>query len=58
KKNAHVTEKELKLFCLENLAKYKVPKSFYFTEKLPRNAAKKLLRRKLPDLVQESRNVK
>jgi o-succinylbenzoate---CoA ligase len=58
KKNAHVTEEELKLFCLENLAKYKVPKSFYFTEKLPRNAAKKLLRRKLPDLVQESRNVK
>ncbi|MDF2791854.1 MAG: menE, partial [Neobacillus sp.] len=44
KKNAHMTEEELKLFCLENLAKYKVPKSFYFTEKLPRNAAKKLLR--------------
>jgi o-succinylbenzoate---CoA ligase len=58
KKNAHVTEEELKLFCLENLAKYKVPKSFYFTEKLPRNAAKKLLRRKLPDLIQESRNHK
>ncbi|MEH7492324.1 o-succinylbenzoate--CoA ligase [Neobacillus niacini] len=58
KKYAHVTEEELKLFCLENLAKYKVPKSFYFTEKLPRNAAKKLLRRKLSDLIQESRNHK
>ena len=58
KKNVHVTEEELKLFCLENLAKYKVPKSFYFTEKLPRNAAKKLLRRKLPDMIQESRNHK
>jgi o-succinylbenzoate---CoA ligase len=56
--NAHVTEEELKLFCLENLAKYKVPKLFYFTEKLPRNAAKKLLRRKLSDLVQESWNDK
>jgi o-succinylbenzoate---CoA ligase len=56
--NAHVTEEELKQFCLENLAKYKVPKSFYFTEKLPRNAAKKLLRRKLSDLLQESWNHK
>ncbi|MDQ0975452.1 O-succinylbenzoic acid--CoA ligase [Neobacillus niacini] len=56
--NAHVTEEELKQFCLENLAKYKVPKLFYFTEKLPRNAAKKLLRRKLFDFVQESWNHK
>lgn len=51
KKNVHVTEEELKQFCLENLAKYKVPKSFYFTEKLPRNASKKLLRRKLAELI-------
>jgi o-succinylbenzoate---CoA ligase len=55
KKNAQVTEDELKRFCLENLAKYKVPKSFYFTEKLPRNASKKLLRRKLSDLIHEDR---
>ncbi|MDQ1001123.1 O-succinylbenzoic acid--CoA ligase [Neobacillus niacini] len=55
KKNAHITEVELKQFCLENLAKYKVPKSFYFTDKLPRNASKKLLRRKLSELVQEGR---
>lgn len=54
-KNNHVTEEELKQFCLENLAKYKVPKSFYFTEKLPRNASKKLLRRKLSELVHEGR---
>jgi o-succinylbenzoate---CoA ligase len=52
KKNAEVTEEQLKQFCLENLAKYKVPKSFYFIEKLPRNASKKLLRRKLAELVQ------
>ncbi|WP_066063227.1 o-succinylbenzoate--CoA ligase [Neobacillus soli] len=44
-----VSVEELKQFCLERLAKYKVPKEFYFTEKLPRNAAKKLLRRKLRD---------
>jgi O-succinylbenzoic acid--CoA ligase len=54
-KNKHVTEEELKQFCLENLAKYKVPKSFYFTEKLPRNASKKLIRRKLSELVHEGR---
>ncbi len=53
--NARVTEDELKRYCLENLAKYKVPKSFYFTEKLPRNASKKLLRRKLSELVHEGR---
>lgn len=55
KKNTQVTEEELKQFCLENLAKYKVPKLFYFTEKLPRNASKKLLRRKLSELVREGR---
>jgi O-succinylbenzoic acid--CoA ligase len=48
---ADVTKEELKQFCLENLAKYKVPKTFHFIEKLPRNAAKKLLRRKLCELV-------
>jgi o-succinylbenzoate---CoA ligase len=58
KKDACVTEDELKRFCLENLAKYKVPRSFYFTEKLPRNASKKLLRRKLSELIHESRNHK
>jgi O-succinylbenzoic acid--CoA ligase len=51
KKGANVTKEELKQFCLENLAKYKVPKTFHFIEKLPRNAAKKLLRRKLCELV-------
>ncbi|WP_045523827.1 o-succinylbenzoate--CoA ligase [Neobacillus niacini] len=56
KKNANVTAEELKQFCLENLAKYKVPKTFHFTEKLPRNAAKKLMRRKLSELVHEGRS--
>ncbi|PAE34251.1 o-succinylbenzoate--CoA ligase [Bacillus sp. 7884-1] len=51
KEGANVTKEELRQFCLENLAKYKVPKTFHFTEKLPRNAAKKLLRRKLCELV-------
>jgi len=46
-----VSADELQQFCLARLAKYKVPKAFYFSEKLPRNAAKKLLRRTLREWV-------
>ncbi|MEH7254967.1 o-succinylbenzoate--CoA ligase [Neobacillus niacini] len=56
KENAVVTVKQLQEHCLVNLAKYKVPKKFLFTEMLPRNAANKLLRRKLCELVNESRD--
>lgn len=48
-----VEEDELRQFCLQRLAKYKVPKAFYFSEKLPRNAAKKLLRRNLRKMLKE-----
>ncbi|PLS01980.1 o-succinylbenzoate--CoA ligase [Neobacillus cucumis] len=51
KEGIHVSIEELQQFCLERLAKYKVPKAFYFIEQLPRNAAKKLLRRKLREWV-------
>ncbi|WP_059171490.1 o-succinylbenzoate--CoA ligase [Bacillus sp. FJAT-27445] len=44
---------ELRLFCVERLAKYKVPRNFYFTSELPRNASNKLMRRKLPELIGE-----
>ncbi|WHY85094.1 o-succinylbenzoate--CoA ligase [Neobacillus novalis] len=50
-KNNTVSADELQEFCRERLAKYKVPKAFYFIEKLPRNAAKKLLRRQLRERV-------
>jgi o-succinylbenzoate---CoA ligase len=43
----------LEQFCKERLAKYKVPKSFYFIKELPRNASKKLLRRELREWVKE-----
>jgi O-succinylbenzoic acid--CoA ligase len=49
------TAAELQQYCLQRLAKYKVPKEFYFTNELPRNAAKKLLRRTLRDLLNEGR---
>lgn len=48
-----VTEEDLLKFCQSRLAKYKVPKEFFFVDELPRNAAKKLLRRTLREWVQE-----
>ena len=47
KQGIDLSSEEIQQFCMERLAKYKVPKAVYFTEQLPRNAAKKLLRRKL-----------
>ena len=47
---------ELEQFCKEQLAKYKVPKAFYFIEELPRNASKKLLRRELREWVRRRIN--
>jgi o-succinylbenzoate---CoA ligase len=47
KNDSHLSELEAQQFCQERLAKYKVPNHIYFIEKLPRNAAKKLLRRQL-----------
>ena len=46
-----VTEEELVQFCSERLAKYKIPKGFYFVDYLPRNASNKLMRRKLIELI-------
>ncbi|MDI7740375.1 o-succinylbenzoate--CoA ligase [Lysinibacillus fusiformis] len=49
--NSDVNEKELHEFCMERLAKYKVPKYFYVVPALPRNGSDKLMRRKLIDLI-------
>lgn len=38
-------------FCETKLARYKIPKYFYFVDELPRNASNKLLRRKLHELL-------
>lgn len=45
--NEQVSVEQLKAFCLQKLAKYKVPKEMIITDSLPRNGADKLLRRKL-----------
>ncbi|WP_027410477.1 o-succinylbenzoate--CoA ligase [Anoxybacteroides tepidamans] len=51
-KNGYATSPEqLIMFCGERLAKYKVPKHIYMVDELPRNAAKKLLRRELVNLI-------
>lgn len=48
-----VTERELLEFCRERLAKYKIPKHFYFIDEIPRNASKKILRRELRTLIED-----
>ncbi len=44
---ASVTEEELKAFCRERLASYKVPKSFVFVEVLPKTGAGKVDKERL-----------
>lgn len=55
KDGADVSVEELVDYCMSRLAKYKIPKAVYFTDLLPRNAAKKLLRRKLREWLKEGR---
>ncbi|NPC93844.1 o-succinylbenzoate--CoA ligase [Bacillus sp. WMMC1349] len=45
--NEAVDREELIQYCKKRLAPYKVPKVFHIVEKLPRNAANKLMRHKL-----------
>lgn len=52
KKDAEVSHKELEEYCQEKLAKYKIPKRFFIVDQIPRNAAKKILRRELRKMVQ------
>lgn len=47
KKGRHVTEQEIKDWCNERLARYKVPRLIEFKDQLPRTAVGKILRRKL-----------
>ncbi|WP_075982683.1 o-succinylbenzoate--CoA ligase [Bacillus massilinigeriensis] len=48
-----ITEEDLIHYVRERLAKFKVPKRIYFVEEIPRNAAKKLLRRKLKEMLEK-----
>lgn len=58
KKGQTATPEELRAFCKENLAKYKVPSFIEIRESLPRSAVGKLLRRALREEVQEEARVR
>jgi long-chain acyl-CoA synthetase len=42
-----ITAEELLKICLENLAKYKIPKVFIFVDKLPKNTTGKIVKKEL-----------
>jgi long-chain acyl-CoA synthetase len=44
-------EKELDLFCLERIARFKRPKRYVFVDELPKNATGKVLKRELRELI-------
>lgn len=48
-KDPSVTIEELRTYCAEHLAKYKVPRNFEVLEELPKNTTGKILRRSLKD---------
>ncbi|MBT2644399.1 o-succinylbenzoate--CoA ligase [Bacillus sp. ISL-41] len=56
KSDPGVSEDVLLALCEAKLAKYKLPKRIYFVDNLPRNAAKKLLRRKLREWLEAEGN--
>ncbi len=47
KPGTKVTPEDLREFCLQNLAKYKVPKEFVFLEELPKNTTGKIVKKDL-----------
>jgi len=47
KKNAALTEQDLKAFCREGLTAYKLPRQIHFTDDLPKSNIGKVLRREL-----------
>jgi long-chain acyl-CoA synthetase len=50
KEGEQLTEDDVKKYCKENLAAYKVPKIFEFVDDLPKSAVGKILRRKLKEI--------
>ena len=48
-KSGDVSDADLETYCRENLAKYKIPKTFAYLDVLPRNAGGKILKTELRD---------
>ncbi len=53
KRDASLTEEELKHYCHENLTNYKVPRFFEFRKELPKTNVGKILRRALKEEAQK-----
>lgn len=53
--NKTLTEDEVKAFCKERMASYKVPTEIEFIQELPKSAVGKILRRKLREMDQQKR---
>jgi long-chain acyl-CoA synthetase len=49
-----LTPKELREYCRERMAAFKVPRKFVISGDLPRNTSGKILKRALPDLLKQS----
>ena len=49
------SEDELKTFCVAGVGKYKAPKIIYFFDDLPKGPSGKILRLKLPGLIEKSK---
>lgn len=50
KEGAFIKEDDVKHYCLQHLAKYKVPKEVHFVKELPKNATGKIQKNILPTL--------
>lgn len=46
-----IPDKDIQHFCEQHLAKYKIPRSFYFLDKLPKTASQKIQRHQLKKLL-------
>nr|WP_236587241.1 hypothetical protein [Nitratiruptor sp. YY08-10] len=52
--NAKISENEIKRYLKEHLANFKVPRSVYIVEELPKNATGKVLKRVLKERLQKA----
>jgi long-chain acyl-CoA synthetase len=57
KENMKADEHELRKFCREHLANYKVPHRIEFWEDLPRNASGKVLKREIKRMLSEGKKI-
>ena len=53
-----VTPEELEAYCQQHLAKYKVPRIYYFLDSLPKNATGKILKTPLRKQIEKNEEVR